>query len=91
MKVYVLKTGCYENEGIKGVYATPEAAMAAHIPRRPTGNEGVHGSEYGELAGQPWLYEWRKRKEGEGWSFDADWDDAASITVYEIDPSEEGR
>lgn len=29
MKVYVLETGPWEAQGIYGIYATPEAAMAA--------------------------------------------------------------
>ena len=84
MKVYVLETGCYDQRWIEGVYATPEAAMAAHSPKRPNDYRGERGREYGKAAGKPWSYEWSGPNKSGGWHFGADWDDAAHITPYEI-------
>lgn len=71
MKVYVLEVGCYENEFIEGVYATPESAMAAHQPERNKWHSPGHS------------YTWRER-DGDTWYFGADWGDAATITEYEV-------
>lgn len=84
MKVYLLYTGCYEDRGVVGVYATPDAAMAAHQPEQPADHRGVRGNEYGRWAGTPWSYEWKKDEDGESWHFDADWDDSASVEVEEV-------
>lgn len=69
MKVYVAERGVYSDRYVQGVYATPEAAMAAN----PGGNkwevdEGESGS-----------YRWRR------WMNDLDWDSAVSIGEYEVE------
>ena len=84
MKVYLLETGCYEDRWVEGVYATPEAAMAAHSPKRPEDHRGVMGHEYREWAGRPWSYEWAETDDGK-WSFGADWDHPATIRVFEVE------
>ena len=71
MKVYILETGCYDCRGVRGIYATPEAAKAAWQPKP----YDRHGTE--------WSYEW-KNDDDYGWSFDADWDHAADIIEYEV-------
>lgn len=83
--VYLLEVGCYEQAYVRGVYATAEAAMAAHKPPRSEGSRGVLGHEYGQRAGTPWSYEWSGPSEDGSYSFAADWDDAASITRWEIE------
>lgn len=78
MKVYILEVGSYDQAYIKGVYSSPEAAMAAHQPK----GGAVRGHEYGSHAGEPWDYEWHA--EGDRWFFGADWGDAADIQAYEV-------
>jgi hypothetical protein len=73
MKVYVLETGAYENRGVYGAYATPEAAMKAWNPEPQPGR---------------WSYAWSgpmQHPDGSRtWSFGADWDDAARIDEHEL-------
>jgi hypothetical protein len=93
VKVYVLETGCYEQAGISGVYATADAAMAAWSPEPPppvtTPARRVFDSATGIIAvyeahpaTRRHTYTWSESEWG--WTFDADWDDAASITEYEV-------
>lgn len=93
MKVYVLETGCYEDRDIHGVYATPEAAMAAWHPAPPIRQmlpaKIVFDSATGATVDLPerpasrWTYTWSRKDWG--WEFDADFDDAADITEYEVE------
>lgn len=80
MKIYVLEVGCYEQAYIAGVYATPEAAMAAHQPEKKPSNVGPYAGQQR----REHTYTWGERHEF-GWSFDADWDDAAHISEYEVE------
>ena len=80
MIVYLLETGCYENAGVQGVYASPADAMAAWHPKP---GALMRGHEYGQHAGKPWPYTW-ECVDGK-WHFGADWDDAAEITEYEVE------
>ena len=45
--VYLLEVGCYDEAYIKGVYASPEAAIAAHTPNRSSGHEWSGPDEQG--------------------------------------------
>lgn len=70
MVVYVLETGCYEQRGIMGIYASAESAMAAHNP--------TPGRTRGD-------YTWKQSGDG-CWTFSADWDDAADVTEWQVKP-----
>lgn len=88
----MLETDCYESRGIRGVYATPEAAMAAWQPSPPAGLPApgeqwiVHDvatNTTRTIERRRHTYQWRKVSEAY-WSFDADWEDAADITEHEV-------
>lgn len=82
MKVYVLETGSYESSAVFGVYATPEQAMAAHSPPKPT-KQGL-----GPVRGS---YVWQEQSGGidelRCWEFDAEWEDFGMIHEYEVKPA----
>ena len=73
MNVYLLETGCYEDRAVLGVFLTPGSAMAAWDRKGLGIQRGNHLS-----------YTWSEESDGR-WSFDADWDDAATITRYRIE------
>ena len=83
MKVYVLETGCYSDKYVVGVFATPEAAMAAR-PVRPNAQKASWVDKVG----------WREDashfdEDGYGgrlptWSNGCDWSDLACIEEYEV-------
>ena len=94
MKVYVLETGVYEGRCVHGVYATPEAAMAAWQPK-PYGpttfiqpprvvREVTTGvtTVTPETAVTRFTYTWERKDWG--WDFDATDEHAAEITEYEV-------
>jgi len=76
--VWLVEVGCYEEAYISGVYATVEAAIAAHPPARVIPPDFVSSSSYSARPGG-----WRKISE-ERWSNGLDWDDAASAYAYVI-------
>lgn len=85
MTVYIVETGCYEQRGVAGVYASVEAAMAAHpipadykFPAKP--------SAYNHSRPTGWTqHEWAHSGQTfVRWSNGLDWDDAADITPYEV-------
>lgn len=81
--VYVVEQGAYSSRGVVGVYATPEAAMAAHplptdykYPDPPThGNWSRRGGWQPDRHSEP----------GYSWSNGLDWDDGKDITRYELE------
>jgi len=77
VKVYLVEMGCYDSAYIAGVYATPEAAMAAHPVRAAIAYP--NGSASHERPGG-----WQKRSDGT-WSNGLDWDYAGDITKYEVE------
>lgn len=80
VKVYVLETGVYDGCYVFGVYSSPEAAMARHSPQRPP----VVPTRYGVYKYEH-QYEWKGPDQNGFYHFDADWEDHATITVYELD------
>lgn len=82
MKIYILEVGCYEDSYIRGVFSTPEKAMAAWHPERGVGINGAPLSP-------SHTYTWGSWEEDDGVDreFDADWGDAASVREYEVDES----
>ncbi len=76
-KVYVVEMGCYEASRIVGVFSSPEAAMAAFpVTRGPKVAPPTAGCM--ERKGG-----WENYGNGR-WGNGLDWDDAASITEYEL-------
>lgn len=70
MKVYIVQFGCYDEESIRGVYVSPEAAMEAHpMPDKDTNKIREGG--------------WQKDDWG-AWQNGYDWQDAGTITEYEV-------
>lgn len=77
--VYVVELGCYSSRGVGGVYVS---AMAEHpiradykYPDVPTaGNASRRGGWQPSAYGEP----------GYEWNNGLDWDDAATITRYEL-------
>ena len=81
MTVWVLETGRYADRIIRGIFSTPEKAMAAW-PARP--DMARSRSQWGDVT----PIQWAHNTTG-GWSLDgADWDDAADATPYEVDKRE---
>lgn len=81
--VYLVEQGCYSDRGIVGVYATPEAAMAAHpVPVRQIRNGG--GTREREGGWKPSTY----AEPGYEWSNGLDWEDAKTITRHEVEQGE---
>lgn len=82
MKVYIAEQGCYEERGIAGVYASPEAAMKAHpIPPGQVYPEGYRGGPASAIRGGGWKYD----AETKEWRNGLDWQDAVSVTEYEVE------
>lgn len=79
MKVYVVETGCYEDRCVSGVYATLEAAMAAHPVRDPIPKEQQRGSTHERPGG------WQLSTDGRDWQNGLDWSDHATITAYDVE------
>lgn len=73
MKVYLLETGLYESTCIRGIFATPEQAMATWHPK-----ERVYSRD-----DRVFRFEWVLNPVS-GWIFDADWDEAAQIIEFEV-------
>jgi hypothetical protein len=88
MKVYLVHKGCYGDKHVAGVYSSPEKAMAAHPPRPPS-EEGL--AAFHNRMGSTLEREggWQQSPEEEYWSNGLDWDDAAFIEAYELDPPTE--
>lgn len=84
--MYVLEVGCYEQSAVAGVFSTPERAMAAHSPTKPS---SLADDSYTWNADDS--YTWSPEEPEEGfplrWLFDADWDDYACVTEMELDPA----
>ena len=78
MKVYLVEFGCYADRWIAGVYATPEAAMAANPPPR----EGIEGDFKKGQCERPGG--WRQVEPGH-WSNGLDWADHAVIDEFEVE------
>ena len=75
--IWVLQVGCYEQEYIQGVYASPEAAISdcpipSNIPQR----------YFLRTDG------WKQRDDG-SWGNGLDYDYAANITPFEIQETTE--
>lgn len=73
--VYVAKTGCYDNQGVSGIYDSPERAIAAHH------RDGWVWTR------QLWHYKSGTSVRSGGfqdWENDQDWEDAVSIRAYEL-------
>lgn len=73
MRVYVLETGCYEQQGVAGIFTSVEAAVAASPIR-----EGATVLRPGG-----WKPDDAPGFEGH-WNNGCDWDDAASIWPTEV-------
>lgn len=78
MKVYVVELGMYASSQVVGVYATPDAAMAAYPPSR----EGKRGNPYSGSRERPGG--WYKRTDG-AWDNGLDFDEAAQVTEYDVE------
>lgn len=82
--MYVLEVGCYEQSAVAGVFSTPERAMAAHSPTKPSSPVFFRPRNADDS------YTWSPEEPEEGfplrWLFDADWDDYACVTEMELDP-----
>jgi hypothetical protein len=72
MKVYVLSSGKWDDRAVDGVFSTPELAMAAHHPEKPTPTDG-------------YSYTWGHEAVPSEWVFDADWQDYADVVAFELD------
>ncbi len=83
MKVYVVETGCYDSRFVSGVYASPEAAMAAHpIPADYKYPNPPSAANLSRPTG------WTRDTYADdtvSWSNGLDWDNAASIEEYEVE------
>lgn len=81
MKVYVVETGLYDSRSVAGVYATAEAAMAAHpvdLPARVQLPGFASSPNYIYRAGG-----WQQDGYG-NWDNGLDFDDYACVTEYEV-------
>lgn len=80
MKVYVVIAGCYETTWPVGVYASPEAAMAAHTPKEVAADHVPTAANCSRPGG------WQKTDaEPPEWLNGLDWDDAAQIVEFEVE------
>jgi len=70
--VWVVTQGCYSSQGVTGVYASAEAAMA---DQATTGRDCN-----GKQAAVKWSFEHG------AWDNNFDWDDAISIQPYPVKP-----
>jgi len=75
MKVYVLETGICEDRVVRGVFQTPEAAMAHWHPERPPGLAEATIS---------FLYAWVRHHNT--WEFDGNFDDYAVLHPRDLGP-----
>ncbi len=77
MKVYVVEKGLYEQRFVSGVYASPQAAMRAN----PPGREGKRGDFQKGSAERPGGWQ----ETDHGWDNGLDWEEAASISEFEVE------
>lgn len=83
MWVWIVETGSYENRGVSGVYASREAAIAAHpIPSNYAYPEKPTASNASRRGG------WRPNNPEDpdncSWSNGLDWDAAADVYPMEV-------
>jgi hypothetical protein len=76
--VWILETGCYGDKMIIGVFSSAEKAMAAHHPIKP------ETPKYSPRGRRTDTYEWSPDGDGR-FTFDADWEDAATVTRMNVD------
>jgi hypothetical protein len=95
VRVYALLTGD-EFPSIRGIYTTPEAAMAAWSPPAPKPRKPIeihNVRRYDSTTGEThtlvlppiesrFTYEWTRDQWG--WNFDGQYEDSASIEEYEV-------
>jgi hypothetical protein len=78
MKVYIVECGCYDSMYIGGVYASPEAAMAAHpVPENYKFPETPSAANLSRRGG------WRTTEHG--WDNGLDWSYSRTITEFEVE------